>query len=151
MPKMTLMLLPFLAIGSIVFRDCGERSPECTRFFDLPREQRELHFEKYSVDKQIDLYLCGMKVEPPQFGFAGTIADRGETAVPTVLKRLKSADREIDQEDLIYILEVMSDRGLLNGRQDIIPAVNEVINNMKITQVKQNSLEMLKRIENTLQ
>jgi len=142
-----LLLYHFIVVGFLLFRGCGERPQECTEFLELPRQQRESQFKSYSIEKQIDLYLCGMKVEPPQLGFAYAIADGGEDAVSAVVQRLKAADKEIDQEDLIYILEVMSDRGLLRGRKGVVADISHVIDNMKISQVKQRSEERLKKIE----
>jgi hypothetical protein len=148
MSKMTALLLyHFIVVGSLLFRGCGERPQECTEFLDLPRQQRESQFKSYSVEKQIDMYLCARKVEPPQLGFAYDIADGGENAVPIVVQKLKATDKEIDQQDLIYVLEVMSDRGLLRGRKDVIADISDVIDKMKISQAKQSSLESLKKIE----
>jgi hypothetical protein len=88
-----------------------------------------------------------MHVEPPDMGLADLVAKRGESATPIVVQKLKTADREIDQEDLIYLLEVMSDRGLLRGRKDVIADISQVIDNMKISQVKHTSEERLKKIQ----
>lgn len=132
---------------SCLLRGCGGPPEECRGFFDLTRQQRELEFKGYPLEKQLDLYLCGMKVEPPQLGFAYNIADHGEKAIPVLVKRLKAPDNEIDQENIIYVFEVMSDRGLLRGRKDVIADISQVIDNMKISQVKQRSEERLKKIE----
>jgi hypothetical protein len=48
---------------------------------------------------------------------------------------------EFEQEDIIYVFQLMSDRGLLRGREDVIAASSQVVDNRKIDQVKQRSEE----------
>jgi hypothetical protein len=143
MSKMMLVLLWMF----LMLHGCGQRPQECRDVVDVPREQGYAKFRSYPLEKQLDVYLCAMHLEPPDMGLADEIAERGDTAIPTVMQKLKTADREIDQEDLIYLFEVMSDRGLLRGRQDVIQDIARVIDNMKITQLKQRSKERLKKIE----
>jgi hypothetical protein len=141
------VLFQIVLLSCFVFRGCEQRSQECRDVIDVPREQGYAKFETYPIETQLDVYLCAMHVEPPDLGLADLIAKRGESAIPIVTQKLKTADREIDQEDLIYLFEVMSDRGLLRGRKDVIADISQVIDNMKITQVKQRSEESLKKIE----
>jgi len=136
-----------LMLMCLILRGCEQRPQECRDVIDVPREQGYTKFRGYPLDKQLDVYLCAMHVEPPDMGLADLIAERGDSAIPTVVEKLKTAEREIDQEDLIYLLEVMSDRGLLRGRKDVIADMSQVIDNMKITQVKQRSEERLKKIQ----
>jgi len=143
MSKMMLVLLLIF----LIFRGCEQRPQECRDVIDVPREQGYARFRSYPLEKQLNVYLCAMHVEPPDTGLADEIAERGESAIPTVMQKLKTANREIDQEDLIYLFEVMSARGLLRGRKDVIADITLVIDNMKITQVKQRSKERLKKIE----
>ncbi len=58
--------------------------------------------------------------EPPDLESAYEIADRGDAAIPVLIEKLKSAKDEMDQEDLIRVFEVMSIRGNLRGRTDIV-------------------------------
>lgn len=99
------------------------------------------------MEKQLDIYLCLMKREPPGSEFAYDIADRGEEAIPYVIARLKKVDGETEKRDLIYLLEVMSDRDYLRGKKDILNQVKEVICSMKISTIREQSLEDLKRIQ----
>lgn len=144
MSKITLITI---CLSFLMLRGCGERPEECKQFLDLPRQQREEQFKSYPIEKQLDLYLCGMRVEPPQAGLAYDIADKGEPAIAVVVQRLRTSNDELDQEHLIYVLEVMSDRGLLRGRKDVIADISQVIDNMKISQMKQTSEERLKKIQ----
>jgi hypothetical protein len=144
---MSKMIVMVVCLSCLLFRGCAERSEGCRQFLDLPRQQRQEQFKTYSVEKQLDVYLCAMNVEPPDLSLADKIADRGETAIPSLIEKLKTSQREIDQEDIIYVFEVMSDRGLLRGRKDVIAEISQVIDNMKISQEKQTSEERLKKIE----
>ena len=142
MSKMSwLIFVLFLIPGG-----CEQRSPECREVINVSREQGYPKFRSYSLEKQLDVYLCAMRVEPPDVGLASEIAKNGESALPTVLQRLRTTEREIDQQELIYLLEVMSDQGLLRGRKDVIADINNVVDNMKIPQVKQYCEEKVKRI-----
>ena len=143
MSNIMLVLLLML----LVLRGCAQRPQECRDVIDVPREQGYAKFRSYPLEKQLDVYLCAMHVEPPDMGLADEIAERGDSAIPTVIQKLKTAEREIDQEDLIYLFEVMSDHGLLRGRTDVIAEITQVIDNMKISQVKQRSEERLTKIE----
>jgi hypothetical protein len=143
---MSKMILVFLLVF-LILRACEQRPQECRDVIDVPREQGYAKFRSYPLEKQLDVYLCAMHVEPPDMGLADEIAERGDSAIPMVMQKLKTAEREIDQEDLIYLFEVMSDRGLLRGRKDVIADITQVIDSMKISQVKQRSEERLKKIE----
>lgn len=46
------------------------RPPECGRFLELPPKQRTAEFRTYSIDRQIEMYLCAMGQEPPDSGLA---------------------------------------------------------------------------------
>jgi len=140
------MMLVFLLM-CLTLRGCEQRPQECRDVVDVPREQGYTKFRSYPLEKQLDVYLCAMHVEPPDLGLADLIAEQENSAIPTVVEKLKTAEREIDQDNLIYLLEVMSDRGLLRGRKDVIADISEVIDNMKIRQVKQRSEERLKKIQ----
>lgn len=142
-----IVICHIVAMGCLLLRGCIERSAECNQFLELPRQQRHIQFEIYPTDKQVELYLCAMKVEPPDLGLADEIADKGESVIPMLVETLKTSEKEIDQEDIIYVFEVMSDHGILRGRKDLIAEIGKVVDNMKISQIKQRSLERLKKIE----
>ena len=63
------------------------------------------------------------------------------------LKKLKKTSNEIEQQDLIYLLAVMSDKGYLRDRKEVVSAISDVIDTMKIDSVKKASQESLKRIQ----
>jgi hypothetical protein len=92
------------------------------------------------------MYLCAMRGEPPDLDLADVIADRGEAAIPLLMQRLKTAKSEGEQEDLIYVFEVMSRNGYLRGRTDVVATISDVVDDMKLARIKENSQELLKKI-----
>ena len=120
---------------------------QCRPFLALPREQRHSEFRTYPIEKQLDVYLCAMKAEPPDLTLADDITDRGAEAIPFVLTKLESVRSEVDQEDLIYLLGVISDRGYLRGRKDVVAKISNVIDSMKISQIRESSVERLRKIQ----
>jgi|SRR6267142_116746 len=148
MPKVIITaLFQIILMSCLFFHGCEKRSQDCKDVIDLPREQGYATFETYTIEKQLDVYLCAMNIEPPDLGLADLIAKRGESAIPSVLERLRTTRREIDQEDIIYLFEVMSSRGLLRGRKDVIGEISDVVDGMKIVQLRQSSRERLKKIQ----
>ena len=87
-----------------------------------------------------------MRQEPPSIGLAYDIADHGVTIIPLLIERLKAAKSEMDQKYLIYVFEVMSDRGYLRGRTDVVSAISDVVDRMKLAPIKEDSQELLKKI-----
>ena len=81
----------------------NRRSPECETFLALSPRERQIESRKHPTEKQIDMYLCAMKQEPPDLELAYEIADRGEVAIPLLIERLKTTKDEMDQENLIQI------------------------------------------------
>ena len=146
MSKVNRMSWILIALLSWVFFGCGP-PPECSQFFALNLEQRHRDFRSYPIDKQLDVYLCAIKVEPPDESFANDIADRGTEAIPFVVAKLKSAKSEVEQESLIHVLEVLSDRGYLRNRKDVVAEISNVIDSMRISQIRESSLESLKKIQ----
>lgn len=146
MPKMRLLLIPIL-ISAGCISSCGvEMSQDCKAFFfDLTTQQQVNEFRKYPVEQQLELYLCGMRIEPPQIGFAWYIADHGEKVIPFLVDRLRQENDESKRRDIIYIFEAMARGGDLEGRQDIVEIIQQVISTMKGS--KEESEQMLARIK----
>jgi hypothetical protein len=147
-PLATLNTILALAVAALFLPTCStRRTPECEAFLALPPKERAVQIRSYDPDKQIDMYLCGMKERPPDSGLAYDIAERGSEVVGPSVEKLKKSTNEIEQQDLIYLLEVISDRGYLRGRKDVVATISDVIDTMKITSVKENSQESLKKIQ----
>lgn len=125
---------------------CGP-PPECRPFLALARDEQVAQFRGYPAEKQLDAYLCTMRQEPPDLSFADLIADRGPDVIPPVVQRLKSTDSEGDKGNLIYLLEVMSERGYLRDRTDVVAEISQSIDTMKSPGAREEGLERLKKIQ----
>lgn len=88
-----------------------------------------------------------MKQEPPDLGLAREISERGEEAIPFLLEKLASAKSEGDQHDLIYIFELMSREGLLREKRDVVTAIADTVDGMKVEPVKKEAADRLKKIQ----
>ncbi len=146
--KRSKLILSAVMVVASGLPSCTRWSAECEDLFlNTPHEQLATKFRAYPIERQLDLYLCGMTVHPPVIESAYIIAERGEEAIPFVLSKLKSVNNEQEQEDLIYILEVMSNRGHLRGKRDVVDEIRQVIMRMQIGIVRSESLQRLRRIE----
>src|SRR5436305_15070311 len=70
---------------------------ECRAFNELPTEQQHAEFRAYPIERQLDVYLCMMKTEPPSSEFADDIADHGPNAIRFVVDRMKASKNESEQ------------------------------------------------------
>ena len=125
-------------------------SPECKKFFDLPSREQEQIFRTYPVDKQVDLYLCGMNREPPEITYAAYIAEGGEKNIPYLLQRIRAESLEIVQTRLIDIFTVMAIKGQLRGRKDVVAELEQTTSNMKYEPVKLKAQLYLQTIKKHL-
>jgi hypothetical protein len=121
--------------------------PECRAFLNLPREQRHAEFRTYEIEKQLDVYLCTSKSELPDVGLADEVANRGEVAMGPIIAKLESVQSEADKYEMIHLLEVMSERGYLRGKKEVIAQISDVIDEMKLDPIKQRSVASLKKIQ----
>lgn len=146
--KLRPLLISILLLSCVFFLNCrGEETAECKGFYALTAIQQQAEFRAYSMDKQLAIYLCGMRREPPDMGLAGYISDRGEEVIPYLLERLEAEKSEVDQRNILFIFDVMFNRGSLHGKQDVIGQLRQVVAAMKVNVIKQDSQEMLARIE----
>ena len=81
-----------------MLRGCEQRPQECRDVIDVPHEQGYANFRTYPLEKQLEVYLCAMHVEPPEIGLANEIAQRRDSVIPAVIQKLKASEREIDQD-----------------------------------------------------
>lgn len=122
-------------------------SRDCRAFFDLPSREKEVKFREYPVDKQVDLYLCGMNREPPEIAYAAYIAEGGDKNIPYLIQRLKAEPLEIEQTRIIDIFTVLALKGHLRGRQDIVVQLEEVVSKMKYEPVKLKAQRYVQEIK----
>lgn len=132
-----------------IFLDCihPPMSSDCKEFFSVPLDQQGKALSTYPLEKQLDLYRCGMNRRPPASYLAKYIADGGENAIPVLLEKLETENDELTQYGVIDIFEVMSIKGHLRNRPDVINRIRQVVIRMKISTFKQMAQESLEKIE----
>lgn len=141
-----LVLVPTLALGR-----CGfGMSSECAAFYAMPATDRRVMIKTYPLERQFELYKCGMRREPPDLGIALEIADNGEKAIPFLNDQLSKAKDEPTQSHIIYVFETMSRRGYLRNRRDIVEKIRSVVAGMKSTVFKDMGLRSLENIDKEL-
>ena len=142
--KLILISLLVCFIGS----RCAPEVPEqCKEFYSLTSNQQEKVFPTYSLEKQIVLHRCGMDHRPPTTVYSIYIAERGEPAIPFLLERLESEKNELSQYAIIDIFEVMSIKGYLRNRSDVVSRIRQVVSRMKISTFKEMAQKDLDEIE----
>ena len=120
---------------------------ECREFFALPSKEREARFRTYPVDKQVDLYLCGMNREPPEIAYAVYIAEGGKERIPYLLQRLQTEKSESAQVQIIDIFKVLAIKDQLRGRQDVIAQLEQVVSKMKYEPIRVKALGYIEEIK----
>lgn len=120
---------------------------ECKEFFSRPLDEHGKVISSYEIDKQLRIYRCALDRRPPEASLAIYIADRGEPAIPVLLEKLESEKDELFQYGIVDILEVMSIKGYLRKRTDVVNRVREVIAKMKIQTFREMSEKSLEEIE----
>ena len=73
----------------------------------MPPAQRDAAFARYPLSQQLDLYLEGMRFEPPHLELREKVASNGTKIVPLVVQRLEEA-RSRNREALFELLVVIS-------------------------------------------
>lgn len=133
MPVIRLICFGFALFLSLVILDvrCGRNPPSvCDEFFKLPALQQEAEFRRFPIAKQLTLYRCGMSLHPKTIGFAYLIADGGASNITFLLNSLKGEGDEPLRADMIYIFEVLAERGELKGRSDVERQLHDVVSTM---------------------
>lgn len=140
-----------LAVSSVAASSClpFRPSPECRAFYDLSPQQREAKVRASPVEKQLDLYWCGMFQEPPT-DFADDIADGGAKIIPFLLERLKVEESETDQDLIIHIFERLAIKGHLRGREDVAVQLRQVVSTMKNESIRSESQQRLQVVEGSV-
>lgn len=122
-------------------------SEECREFFSLPLDQHGKLISSFPLDKQIRLYRCGLDRQHPETSLAIFIAEEGESAIPFLLERLQSENDELTQVGIIDIFRVMSLKGYLRNRPDIIRSIRKVQARRTMSTFKEIAKESLETIE----
>jgi len=139
--SLALFLACFVALG------CRDHHLE-RHFFDQPPGSRIERLRRYSLDDQYKIFRYGNDIkEPPAMELARPIAERGASAVPFLVGRLKTSADDIAVRDILLIFESMEASGTYNVKADT--ALMAVLTS-KVSQMKDKEWQAicLKRLRN---
>lgn len=136
----------FAGIGNAGCR--SEISGECEEYYAQPAYERSHAFRAYPIDKQLNIYRCGMQRRPPEFGLAAYIAEGGEKNIALILDRLKSEKDEPTKVGMFFIFELMSQKEYFRKRQDVIEQLKQVVASMQSKTGREQAGESLQKILN---
>jgi len=102
-------------------------------FFLLPNEQRDAEFQKYDLETQYKIYICGQKREPPMFGLASPLAREGGRIVPLLKMKLEGTDNDLRIRDIVRLFREMNDLGTYNvaGDKSLMEELQSKVGEMK--------------------
>lgn len=138
-----------LALLASAWSSCGSNTPtEYKRLFYLPEKQQEERFKQLPLDKQVDVYLYAMYVEPPLKRYAGYLGGSGKKVLQILLARLESEQSDTAKAHLIYAFEEIHERHYsLRDEKETVESITRVISHMKDEYRKRQSEEYLKVIK----
>ncbi len=141
-----LVMMTFALQGSEV--GCRqEQPPACKEFFAETIEHQETLFRTLPLERQLEIYRCGMNRRPPTLALAYAIAKGGEKIVPALTDVLRNEKDEWMQNAIIDIFRVMSNDGYLRGKADAVKQIRDTVSIMKTSMIKKEAEESLKEIE----
>jgi hypothetical protein len=86
----------------------GSETPrEYKELFYLPLEQQEKRFKQFPLDKQVDIYVRAMYVEPPLTRYASYLASNGKDVLPFLAARLEAEKSETAKAHLFYAFRMI--------------------------------------------
>jgi hypothetical protein len=94
-----------------------------------PEQQRE-EFQSLPLEAQLELCLFTMSTEPPHKEFAEYLTDRGPAILPLLIAVLKADYYERTTAKIFYLIELLSQKGALCGRNDAIDVLNDRIDTL---------------------
>jgi hypothetical protein len=106
-------------------------SEECKEYYAQPSYERDHAFrDSYSIEKQLNIYRCGMQRRAPEFGMASYIAEGGKKNLPIILDRFKAEKDEPTTVGMLFIFELMSQKNYFRRRQDVVEQLKQVVSSM---------------------
>jgi hypothetical protein len=147
----SLLLICLLCILSISSR-CREPMPaQCREFYSMTAVKQVEVFKLYPLERQYEIYRCGTtQRHPPAMGLSIYIAEGGEKNIPFLLEKLGQEESESMQRYIILVFEMMAGRGYLRGRTDVVKGVEQAVDKMSDSFLKEVSQESLKKINESL-
>jgi hypothetical protein len=140
--------LSVLTLCCLAFAGCGRPSAECRTFYELPPEQQVPFLRAAPIEKQLDLYECGVYQEPPM-DLSDEVADGGGKIIPALLDRLKAVERPhaCFKGDLLRVFERLAERGQLRGQSDVLEQLRAVPASIPFDECRAETQERVKKIE----
>jgi hypothetical protein len=112
--------------------------------------QQEEKFKQFPLDKQVDVYIYAMYVEPPLTRYANYLGSSGKEVLPFLLRRLELEKSDTTKAHLIYALaEIHQHYYSLSNEKQTLASVNRVISNMSDDYRKKQSQDYLRTITET--
>jgi hypothetical protein len=145
--KIVCLVVMTLAIQGSEVGCRQKQQPVCKEFFALSLEQQETIFRTFPLDRQLEIFRCGMYRRPPEIALAYEIAKGGEKIVPALTEELRNEKDEWMQNAIIDIFRVMSNKGYLRGKTAAIQQIRDTVSSMKTFRIKKEAEESLKEIE----
>lgn len=140
---MPFSVLPFF-IGIIC---CRPTPPDCKAYAELSYEKQRKIALGNPVEKNFDLLRCRNYIE----GFVGPqreIIEGGEMNAPFLISKMRESRNEFEQEDAIFLITALDERGHLPNRTEVIGIIEDVISRMKTVKTKDFSMERLIKMKN---
>jgi hypothetical protein len=140
----------FLSVNLILvsWSGCASIPAQYKPFLELPEGKQRVEMRSYPIDRQVELYLAAMRyVHPPPIGLAEEVAKGGKEKLPAILNLLKEEKDTNNQENIIYVLEVMHGCCYdLHNEKEVIGYLQETLSNAKDENLKSRSDEALRYI-----
>jgi hypothetical protein len=138
-----------LALLASGWSKCGSNTPpEYKKLFYLPQAEQEERFKQYPLEKQVDIYLYAMYVEPPLTRYAGYLGGNGKKILSVLLARLEAEHSDTAKAHLIYAFKEIHERHYsLSTETNTVDSISRVVSNMKDEYRKKQSEEYLKVIK----
>lgn len=135
-------------LSIVLLKGCQSIPPEYDAFFSQNLEQQRQQARGFPVEKQIEYYLAGKRyVHPPSSTLLHVIAERGEEAVPPLLKKMREADNDSDRLELLDVIRNINEfHSKLNDDEILNAELRGVVGKMQDPQRKAAAERMLKDI-----
>ena len=117
-------------------------------FFLMPKEQRDAEFQKYDIETQYKIYICGQQREPPMLELSSPFAQEGGRIVPLLKMKLESTDNDSRIRDIVRLFREMNDLGTYDVAADtsLMEELRSKVTGMKDTGWQKITENMLLKI-----
>jgi hypothetical protein len=78
--------------------------PEYRPFFDLPDKRQPEELQRMPIERQLDIYIAGLRVHPPRLDLGLVIGKQGPAIMPALLSRMRLARHDYIKADLAWVL-----------------------------------------------